>query len=199
MTTVMKQRLVGALVLLALAVLLLPLLFSGQGRIPDARITDIPEAPFVRAEPAVETPPELGTEQNRIDQIFGLADGRVDNSRAPLPARDSGGEEPAGDSAASDSDSGPDVAEFAVDDSGEVEAWSVQLGSFRNGDNARRLLERLRDSGYQAYTRESVLSDGSALVQVMVGPGDDIEQMRTLRTELAEAFDVAPLVVRFQP
>lgn len=177
MNTAIKKRLVGALVLGVLMLLLLPVLFSGQGRLPEARLTDIPEAPVLSKAPVMTEADRERPSPERVEEIL-----------APTPPVESAPE-------TVDDPSAP----YSVDESGQIEAWSVQMGSFRDAGNARRLLERLREAGHEAYTRESLLSDGSTLTQVMVGPETDYALVQERKDELSAEFDLPALVVRFQP
>lgn len=179
MDSVIKKRLVGALVLLVLMLLLLPVLFSGQGRIPEARITDMPPAPALSEVPALNPERAAAPEPDRIDEIIA-----PDWVETATPAQ----------SADTDTGTSRDGAEPLP-----AEAWSVQMGSFSSADNASRLLERLRSAEYDAYTRESPLPDGGTLTQVMVGPYLDQAEARQEMSRLAEAYSVSPLVVRFRP
>lgn len=163
MSSLLKQRLVGALILLILLVLLLPLIFSGQGRLAELRLADI-QAP----QPLPELPSFDPVSDADFEQIERLL-------APPSPAPELEPEPMVG------------------------EAWSIQLGTFRDSDNARRLLSQLREAGHEAYTRESVLSDGTTATQVMVGPMRERTRAEQRRLELAEAFGVSTIVVRFQP
>ncbi|TGG95391.1 SPOR domain-containing protein [Natronospirillum operosum] len=177
MDSALKKRLIGALVLCVLLLLLLPVLFSGQGRLPEARITDIPQAPVLSEAPVLEPEQRARPEPEQVEEIL-----------APSPPVEA---EPEAEP--------PAAAEYETDDAGQIQAWSVQMGSFRDAANARRLLNSLREAGHEAYTRESLLSDGSTLTQVMVGPDRDYEAVQALKDELSDTFDVPALVVRFQP
>ncbi|MEX0584968.1 MAG: SPOR domain-containing protein [Natronospirillum sp.] len=190
MDTAIKKRLVGALVISVLLLLSLPVLFSGQGRLPEARITDIPPAPALSAAPVVATPRPADDTAGRIDDIL---------SPDPItPPASSDNDDSNGTPQATASAQSP-IPAMAFDANGELEAWSVQMGSFRQAANARALLERLRAQDYQAYTRETLLSDGSTLTQVMVGPETDLPAMQQKKEVLANEFGLSTLVVRFQP
>lgn len=162
---IIKQRLVGGLILLLLLVLLLPLIFSGQGRVTEAQLANI-------------QPPQPMPQLPAFDPISEAEFEQVERLLAPP--------EPA-----------PSMASPEASVPGE--AWSIQLGTFRDGANAGRLLTRLRAAGHSAYTRESLLSDGSTATQVMVGPIRARADAERQQGELAEAFGVSTIVVRFQP
>lgn len=164
-SSMLKQRLVGALILLLLLVLLLPLIFSGQGRLTELQLADIQPPRVLPAMPAFDPISEAEFEQ-------------VERLLAPPEAA-------------------PELTEPQVPVLGE--AWSIQLGTFRDATNARRLLLSLREAGHEAYTRESLLSDGSTATQVMVGPMRDRAAADQRRLDLAQSFGVSTIVVRFQP
>ena len=73
------------------------------------------------------------------------------------------------------------------------------MGSFSQATNAQGLLDRLREAGYQAYTKETPLSNGNTLTQVMVGPESNFSAVQQQKDALAEEFGLSTLVVRFQP
>lgn len=187
MDNTQKKRLVGALVLSVFLLLALPVLFTGQGRLPEARITDIPPPPELTSTRNLDmdrfSDDSVSNLSQRVDELLNADPTPEQRPEAPPPVT---------------------VAEsrplaYTQDSTGQITAWSVQMGSFRQADNARRLLQELRDAGYEAYTKETVLSDGSLLTQVMVGPDPDHDRVRRTKDILAEEFNLPTLVVRFQP
>ncbi|WLD56942.1 SPOR domain-containing protein [Salinispirillum sp. LH 10-3-1] len=190
MDNTQKKRLVGALVLSVFLLLALPVLFTGQGRLPEARITDIPPPPELSVTRPIDVdhdaPVAVAELTQRVDQLINADPTPEQRAEAPPPT-------PAA------SDSAPRQLAYTQESTGEISAWSVQMGSFRQADNARRLLDELRTAGYEAYTKETVLSDGSLLTQVMVGPDPDHDRVRLKKDILSEEFNLPTLVVRFQP
>ena len=187
MDSVIKKRLVGALVLIVLLLLLLPVLFSGQGRVPEARITDIPPAPVLSDAPALNPQRSEPPSSESIDEI-------IPEDWAEASDSSTGSESASGSEAVEQA-----TADTSTEEPLPADAWSVQMGSFSSSDNARRLLENLRSAGYDAYTRESPLPDGGTLTQVMAGPYLDQAQAREEMNRLSEEFSVSALVVRFRP
>ncbi|MFY0664054.1 MAG: SPOR domain-containing protein [Natronospirillum sp.] len=194
MDNTQKKRLVGALVLSVFLLLALPVLFTGQGRLPEARITDIPAPPELLvtspSDSNRDTAAALNDLTQRVDQMLDADPAPEQRAEAPPPA-------PSQTPAQTETPARP--LAYTQDSTGEISAWSVQMGSFRQTDNARRLLNELRAAGYEAYTKETVLSDGSLLTQVMVGPDPDHDRVRQKKDILAEEFNLPTLVVRFQP
>ncbi|WP_394169244.1 SPOR domain-containing protein [Saccharospirillum alexandrii] len=186
-----QQRLVGALVILALVFLIAPVVLDGDGRIPE-KITQIPPKPkrpdvsHIRvAEPAADVlpalpdPPQARTEQNDASPE------QADTS--PSPA----------ETAPVDPEPTAATAESPQTPSGR--AWSVQVASFRDSAKAAELRDQLREEDYDTYVNEVLLSDGSVFTQVLVGPDGDLERVRQMQQTILEQTGLQGLVVRFQP
>ncbi len=67
-------------------------------------------------------------------------------------------------------------------------AWVVQLGTFGNSANAKRLILRLRKKGFDAYIRKSKGSNGKFYTKVFVGP--ELLKKRILRVKQRLQSDV---------
>lgn len=197
----LKQRLVGAIVLVSLAVVFVPILFDSprelNGGYSTTPIAEIPERPQVEADPparvSIEAPetPRLDAEVEREQGRQGsgtdtAAAGAAASSAAPAssPASsDASASAPAsgatGSSASarsSDSSSAGSAPAAAEPDnaSGEKQAsasgeWVVQLGSFRESENARALRKSLLDKGYTAFVEPGPSAQGDVF-RVFVGP-----------------------------
>lgn len=74
-------------------------------------------------------------------------------------------------------------------------AWVLQLGSFGDEDNARRLRDNVRDRGYGAHLQE-VDRDGQKLVRVFSGPFAEKEEAEKAKGVLDKAFGVKALVTK---
>jgi DedD protein len=178
METRVKARLIGALILVALIVLLVPEMLSGprqsqksskEGGAAQTYTIDL-SAPTARVAPsATDSPPpapppavpdDLPTETVHVES--------TSESEAPQPEEPAPGRTespPSGSSA----------------DSGDESAWVVQLGSFASEDNAERLAGELKSHGYKAFV--SRLGSGTRTrFRVRVGP----EQERARAENLAE-------------
>lgn len=180
-----RNRLVGAMILASLAAIFLPMLFDGAGierrAVPAMPDTGTP-APTV-VEPLDETDPEWAfleeVRRRRADEQGGAVVG--------LPRH-----EPLSAEAVEEAvDAGPGLAA-----DGTPRAYSVQLGSFTERDNAERFRRRLLDDGFEAYVTET-REDDRVLHRVAVGPNLDPGAVNRLREELSERYEVEALVVRF--
>lgn len=64
--------------------------------------------------------------------------------------------------------------------------WAVQLGSFSNKENAEKLAADLRKQGYAAFLSQLTTSSGT-LHRVRIGPQKDREAAETMAARLAKA------------
>ncbi|BBG29902.1 SPOR domain-containing protein [Zymobacter palmae] len=72
-----------------------------------------------------------------------------------------------------------------------TDGWSVQAGSFGNNDNAQRLIQRLAQSGFKAYTLKR---DPNTVV--LVGPFSTSQAAEEARTQMQQRAGTNGLVVR---
>ncbi|MDX1489827.1 MAG: SPOR domain-containing protein [Pseudohongiellaceae bacterium] len=184
-----KQRIVGILVISIAAIVLLPIIFDGQGSYELPLESRIPEpAPF-------QVPPPVEIERPVI-----TADTDAIRTVAPAPEISTVDTEQVA-SNEEDTVDEPQVAEEPapkLDVNGLAEGWSVQLAAFGNETNARNLLQRLQSAGHRAYTRQRTNSNGQALTIVFVGPGVERSAMQSLQRQLQEEFELAGRVVRYE-
>ncbi|MFW0089118.1 MAG: SPOR domain-containing protein [Coxiella endosymbiont of Haemaphysalis japonica] len=61
-------------------------------------------------------------------------------------------------------------------------AWVIQVASFVNQDNVKRLLDRLQASGFDIYTRQS--NEGKIARRIFVGPVVDYAKIIQIQKEL---------------
>ncbi|MEW5249070.1 SPOR domain-containing protein [Microbulbifer sp. 2201CG32-9] len=192
-----KQRLVGALVLVALGVIFLPSLFDREGaRYVDAT-SQIPPAPEIQpiaiADPvpvadAVPTP--------EPEQVFqpgpGSPDGESSRGEQESTLAEDGQRQTAGDESAAEKESPP-----LLDADGLPQAWVVQVASYRDQGRAEQLRGRLMDEGYKAYTRPVTTARGR-FVRVFVGPKLNRADAQLVKQELDQLLDIQTLVLRFR-
>lgn len=76
--------------------------------------------------------------------------------------------------------------------------WAIQLGSFRNKNNAIRLINRLRNNGYQAFMRHIPSTFGES-IRVYVGPESKKETAKELVAQLETDFHIKGIIIHYQP
>lgn len=184
----LKQRMVGALVLVALAVIFLPMLFSR----PDEQRQIVVDAPAMPAMPAMpEHPvvpaevPEPIPEPPQLPQTQ-TEPAVAESAPAPAPAPAAVVPPPAL--------SEPAKPASHLDANSLPVSWSVQLASLSSRERAVELQQRLRSQGYNAYVRSV---DG--MNRVFVGPVIERAEANRLRDQLNRQQKLNGFIVRFQP
>lgn len=188
----LKQRMVGALVLLALAVIFLPMLLSREDESRRV-LVDAPEMPAAPEMPSVEVQPVVVPEPQLLpdepvgpDAVQSLEPVEVPSLEQPFVA--------AVPVPAAAPVAAPPVAPSKLDANSLPISWSVQLASLSSSDGAQKLQKTLRSQGYNAYIRSV---DG--MNRVFVGPLIERAEADRLRDQLNRQHKLNGFVVRFQP
>ena len=197
----LKHRLVGAIVLVSLAVVVVPMVLDAPPEVREQPNTaPLPERPqgefelspsVVRGEP--ETPrldAEIERELGRsasdegVTKITIVPDSRpAPGSADPFPSPPTPGGSAADEPAAGAAPVTPS------------DGWTVQLGSFQKPDNANALRDRLRSKGYDAYVEAGDSAAGN-VSRVFVGRTLDREQARRSAARLQREMQLEGFVVR---
>lgn len=205
MTSALKNRLVGTIIVVALAVIFLPDFLDGKkqtNREPFVSVpANPPKKPIVEPEsfpservakaavPAVEIEEETALDDEPVSS--GASDnGTSDEATvAKAPAVKAFEEE---DKLASQTvvDTKSDAAD---DDAG----WVIQLGSFRHEKNVKALLAKLEKAGYRAFSRKIQTSSGP-LNKVFVGPDLDKKKLESALPHLKELTSLKGKVTTFK-
>ena len=197
---VFKQRMVGALVLVALAVIFLPMLFSRQDEQRQIEVDapsapEMPIMPQVKVEPvAVPEPQVIAEEPAPVEQPVV----EVPAPAAPVVVKPAAvAPKPPAVTPAQTVAQAPaklDTTQKRVDPNGLPISWSVQLVSLSNRASADALQKTLRNQGYNAYVRSS-----GGMNRVFVGPLLERAEADRLRDLLGKQQNLKGFVVRFQP
>lgn len=208
-----KQRMVGALVLVALAVIFLPMLFSREDEQRQV-VVQAPAAPQAPAMPQVQVEPVVVPEPQALPQEPVPSDDEIaigdtvpptpstpaaapSAPIAPAPVVAKPVTPPAPKPApapAPVATAKPDTTQSRIDANGLSVSWSVQLASLSNRESAESLQKTLRSQGYNAYIRTA---DGKN--RVFVGPLIERAEADRLRDVLNRKQNLKGFVVRFQP
>ncbi|WP_322614040.1 SPOR domain-containing protein [Pseudomonas sp. BIC9C] len=211
-----KQRMVGALVLVALAVIFLPMLFSRQDEQRQVTV-EAPAAPQAPVMPQVQVEPVAVPEPQALPQEPVPSDDEIAQQEAPAvptapvapapaakPVTPPPAPAPVPALAAKPATAPaqpitaapgkPDTTQSRVDANGLSVSWSVQLASLANRESAEKLQKTLRSQGYNAYIRTA---DGKN--RVFVGPLIERAEADRLRDLLNRQQNLKGFVVRFQP
>jgi len=205
-----KQRMVGALVLVALAVIFLPMLFSRQDEQRQVTV-EAPAAPQAPAVPQVQVEPVVVPEPQALPQEPVPSDDEIAQQEAPsapiAPVAPAPAAKPvapapvpvnkptvAPSQPITAAPGKPDTTQSRVDANGLSVSWSVQLASLSSRASAESLQKSLRSQGYNAYIRTA---DGKN--RVFVGPLIERAEADRLRDLLSRQQNLKGFVVRFQP
>ncbi|MDP9200047.1 MAG: SPOR domain-containing protein [Pseudomonadota bacterium] len=173
-----RERLVGALVLVAIVVLFVPALLKGPARESD--VSEIAERRSVvipvhaASEPAKEedlVPEPLSAESGRmvVDEPLPQAAEPPAAPRAAVPEPEP---EPVSERPPAPEPPGPPPDAPGTGVAPGQPAWAVQLGAFSTREKADDLVAKLRRNGYAAFMLE-YRADGKVLHRVRVGPEQD--------------------------
>ncbi|WOE81690.1 SPOR domain-containing protein [Pseudomonas protegens] len=208
---VYKQRMVGALVLVALAVIFLPMLFSREDEQRHVTV-EAPPTPQASAMPQVQVEPVVVPEPQVLPQesvpveepvVQQVAPSMPIASSAPVVApapavasKPAPAPKPAPVPAPAQpiAAAKPDTSQSRVDANGLSISWSVQLASLSSRESAENLQKTLRSQGYNAYIRSA---EGKN--RVFVGPLIERAEADRLRDLLGRQHNLKGFVVRFQP
>ena len=178
-----RYRITGTIFLLALAAIVFPMLFDGDGLEP------------------LELPPLAETEID-VSAVEAVRNEPVPDFAPTIAARDELLAET--DAEGYSVETGVRIGEpvLAVEDEPlkmPADAWAVQVGSFAEHDRAIALRDRLRSDGYDALASNMKTSTEKPdkLTRVAVGPMIDREDADRLRAELSDRYGLDGMVVRF--
>lgn len=197
-----KERLTGAIILVALLVLLVPELLTGprtQDAPPAERAVDEPPlrsytielgdqprsrepSPVVMdvVEPAVRDADDPQHETTPLAEPPPNASQQPQSRSAAPPAAPAAAPERVPPPAETSSATRGSLA------SDEAEGWAIQAGSFTSRANADRLVRQLKDQGFSAFVVEGT-SGGRKLYRVRIGPQESRAAAEALASRLRAA------------
>ncbi|MEH6578198.1 MAG: SPOR domain-containing protein [Amphritea sp.] len=175
-----KQRMIGGALLLVAAVILIPVFFDGAGYKERHLESAIPP------EPAIPVMVEIQPENPRLADTFQPAKPTTAVIIVPKPA-------PLAKAVAAQKpkiDLSKDTP--VLDREGVPVAWSLQLASFKDADNAKGLRRKLIKADYKVYTRKN-----GDLIKVFVGPDMQKGRLTELQASIKKEFGLDGIIVRF--
>ncbi|MCQ4264396.1 cell division protein [Stutzerimonas stutzeri] len=194
------QRMVGALVLVALAVIFVPMLFNRQDDLGHVTV-DAPSIPAAPVVAEIEMQPVEVPQPESVPEGFEIIEEGAEPDAAPAaPEQAPAPIEPAAPVAAAPAaqppatQSQPPVADPRLDNNNLPVSWSIQLASLSNRASAESLQQTLRSQGYNAYIRTA-----EGMNRVFVGPLVERSEANRLRDVLQRQQKLDGFVVRFKP
>jgi DedD protein len=192
-----KQRLVGTVVLVALGVVFWPLIFDSPDLHDPIVLQPMPEKPVIDQTPIV--PPES------FESIV-----REALPQAPVTdpeVQQAADESTRTDTVASDLRSLRDAEEISgttelsdeselVDEQGLPVFWVLQVATVGSSERADELVAGLQERGYRAFSKRYVRVDDE-MHRVQIGPNIDRERLMQMKPQIDSILSVDSQVLRY--
>jgi DedD protein len=196
---VLKQRLVGALVLIALGVIFWPIIFVEPGMEPMLLSSQVPEAP-----PTADFELPAPRPSENVRQAGAALEGAevepLANVVVPIvkiSTKSKSLNTPKVKTIATQEKSTNDQRPV-LDGRGIPIAWSLRVASFSQRDRADRLQQKLIKMGYKASSK--VIRSGSVrMIRVSVGPKFEKQTLLQAKSIIDKKFKVISLIARYVP
>lgn len=204
MNSALQNRLVGTVIIVALAVIFLPDLLDGKKQTKQDIQVSIPKVPEVLS---MQQPSEVDMEalnqQAQITASIELETAVDDEPSTELESSRPTMSIPTTNNASSELNMQPqnpnaslaNQTQILIADPQDSAGWVVQLGSFRHQKNVRELINVLEKAGYRTFSRP-VQTPSGELTKVFVGP--EIEQEK-LKMALPHLNEITKLKGRLTP
>lgn len=179
MNTGLKQRVVGAVVLVCAGLILWPMLFSSGINPRMDTSTQIPPMPEFEKYSVAE--PQRPANVQPVPEPTPEAEPPQDS--APVVATPQPPEPPPAPK---------------LDQRGLPEGWLLQVASFSDAKNAEQLVVSLQKDGHKAFIRE-VQTTGGAVQRVYIGPKMTKDAFAKDRLQIDKKYRVKSLVVQYKP
>ena len=173
MSNGLQQRIIGALVLGALGLIVLPIVFDFADPLKIDRQSRLPAAPEIAPiDVAKAQRPEGSAKLGKIDSLFNIAKSK------PII----------------------DVSEgfYGLNENDLPRAWVLQAGSFEVQDKAQGLMQRLRKSGFKAFVKTAIV-ESKTFYRVYVGPKADKRRAIAEKSKIDSNFATDAIVLQYIP
>jgi DedD protein len=190
-----KNRLVGIIVIFALAVIFLPMILDGSGVRKDKLEVVIPPQPLVSANPEFESKIiELNAE---VDDLPELEPRFVDENSSKNKIERV-------DTAKVDSKTEPQVkkikakADVAAKVKEGGDSWVLQVGSFTDRDKALVQRDKIRKSNIAAVFIEQFKIDNKSSFRVRLGPFINRDQTKVAQNKIKAKHNIDGIIMKYE-
>lgn len=202
----LKQRLVGALVLVSLAVVAIPMLLPGEGeRAASLRGSSIPAEPDYRfapleaappAPPLAEAPPVPMEQPSELEAAKPAGKSKSAQNHPPEASAKPSSKPSIKPDLPIDAATSRKHAVSKKDD-GQAMAWVVQVGSFSRAENAKALRDKLRKQGFTSFVEAVKDKSGKLVYRVRAGPEVRRDLADKLQQRLVRDAGLTGIVLRY--
>jgi DedD protein len=202
----LKERLVGAAVLVAVAVIFIPIIFTDSQDTEVILGSNIPEKPETnfnsRIVPVIESDDEPSSAPTDLENVESenIESGKSQKNDALVTEQKVVAEKVISASENNADKQAIEQKQATTEAAGSttvgLSAWIVQLGSFTEEDNAQSLNTKLRQAGYPSFV-EPVKKDGKISYRVRVGPEIKRSEADALLKKLKDKMRLDGIVVSY--
>ncbi|GFD82350.1 cell division protein DedD [Alteromonas sp. KUL156] len=203
MTSALKNRLVGTIIIVALAVIFLPDFLDGKKQTNREPFVSVPANPPKKPIVEPESFPSERVAKAAVPPVEIEDETALDDEPVYTEARE------IANSGEATTEKAPQVKTFEEDElasqtvvdtksaADDDAGWVIQLGSFRHEKNVKALLTKLEKAGYRAFSRKIQTSSGP-LNKVFVGPDLDKQKLESALPHLKELTNLKGKVTTFK-
>lgn len=215
-----KHRIIGAVILVTLAVIIVPMILRERSTEPapvplvqpadpgDSQVVVAPVEPTETTEPTAAAPADANPRTiPPIMPVRPVESGANDpgsTASAPTPAPNPPAPStssttpppPKPTPSTSTASSAPTQTKSTAAIGTVSKGWVVQLGAFSNADNAKRLEAKLREHGYTPRLDKASV-DGTRTVRVRVGPYRDRDEAGNIQARIQKDVGVKGVVLSY--
>jgi DedD protein len=194
----LKNRLVGIIVIFALAVVFLPMILDGSGVRKDKLEVVIPPQPLVSANPEFDTRViELNSSVDGLPDLEprfvdeNSPENTIERTKTPESASKTVAE-PATPAKQTKPVSKAKLASTGGD------SWVLQVGSFKDRGKALAQRDKLRKSNIAAVFIEQFNTDNKASYRVRLGPFVNRDQTRVAQNKIKAKHDIDGIIMKYE-
>lgn len=209
-----KQRWIGVLILLAMLAIFLPLIFHNER--PEIKKETIPALP---PQPKIEVNLKVSSNEKstaeavapenaptETDQKLEITESKpviqkpIETQSKPVPVVQQPQSPKEVNQEVNKNFSSLDSQKKVLANYMEApQAWTIQLGTFSNINNANKLVAQLRKAGFDVYSHSiSDLKTGKQMVRVYVGPEIKKENALQLKDQLQSRFHLRGILQEYK-
>jgi DedD protein len=164
-----KHRILGAILLVSLGVIFIPVFLNGTPPAPHLQRSNIPPRPKEPAPLAITEPSAAA-----VAKVMSAKPGAL----TPVPA-------------------GPKTAptpKAKTESTASTKQWAIQMASFFTADNAQTLLHQLQQAGFKAYMEKATV-DNNNVFRVYVGPAANRHAAEQLTSRIQQQFHIEGIIL----
>lgn len=180
-----KQRLIGAVFLVALMIIFLPMLFGDRNDEAVDILIEMPAKPVI-PEFDISKPLEPNKQHSSKQHEVEKAGVEVIRPEVKLGTKHQ-----------ADKDR-KELADKKVDANNLPVSWTLQVASFKNRSNAEKLRDKLRQGNYKAYIKFRPDVEPQ-MIRVFVGPVLEHKIINSIKASINTQYKLDGLVIRYLP